>query len=154
MKRQAGSRQAPLWSLSLHTQSLRASACPISLLCVLLMSLSCRSSPCPTPGLYYSFEIGDGTQGFTWPRSALLERRFSSHGPLFVPSIALARTPSHYSRSKRPHSDLASYQEGRSNRKLLMFSGPSGCKQQLALSWVRAEDQTELGLSSNLLSNQ
>lgn len=152
--RETGREQTGALMVSVITHSESPCPCLSGILARVLMSLPCHSSPCPTPGLYYSFEIGDGTQGFTWPRSTLLERHFSSQGPLFVPSIALARTLSHYSRSRCPHSELPATRRDSLNRKLLMFSGPSGCSQPLALSGVRVEDQTEPGLSSNSLSNQ
>lgn len=75
-------------------------------------------------------------------------------GPLLSPALSWPEQP-HVTVGEDAHTPTSSQKEGWSNRKPLTFSGPSGCKQQLALSsHVRAEDQTESGLSLYSLSNQ
>lgn len=73
---------------------------PVPHPCSVFFSCLCPVIQGPARSLaFHSFEVGDGTQGFTWPRSTLPERQSSPQGPSFVPSVALASLTSHYSRS-------------------------------------------------------
>jgi hypothetical protein len=102
IKLETGERQTEQMSaltVSTISHSVSPGPCLSRTLALCFSHVSALSFKVPPTPTFHSFEVGDETQGFAWPRSTLTEKHSSPQGPPFVPSVALARTPSHYSRS-------------------------------------------------------